>query len=96
MALIECQDCRAQVSSEAAACPHCGRPVKLDQTGSGTRSNVRPGTVVCALMVVLGIGAIVNGVINFFTLGMVLCGGAILFWRLTLDVFGGRRSDRLK
>ena len=27
MALIECSECRAQVSSQAAACPKCGNPV---------------------------------------------------------------------
>ncbi len=28
MALIECPDCGGQLSTEAAACPHCGRPGK--------------------------------------------------------------------
>src|SRR3954466_8808414 len=28
MALIKCSDCGNDVSTEAAACPHCGRPVK--------------------------------------------------------------------
>ena len=27
MALIECVDCKNQISSEADKCPHCGRPV---------------------------------------------------------------------
>ena len=26
MALIRCPDCEREISSEAAACPHCGRP----------------------------------------------------------------------
>ena len=28
MALINCLDCSNKVSSEAEACPHCGRPIK--------------------------------------------------------------------
>jgi hypothetical protein len=28
MALLECRDCKGTVSSEAVACPHCGRPVR--------------------------------------------------------------------
>ena len=28
MALIMCPDCGQSVSSEAPACPHCGRPIR--------------------------------------------------------------------
>jgi len=28
MPLIECIDCKAQISDQATACPHCGNPVK--------------------------------------------------------------------
>ena len=27
MSLIECPDCKKQVSDQAPACPHCGRPI---------------------------------------------------------------------
>lgn len=26
MALIKCEECRKEISSEAVACPHCGKP----------------------------------------------------------------------
>jgi hypothetical protein len=37
MALTNCRECRAQVSDEARACPHCGapRPAQQDWTGTG-------------------------------------------------------------
>jgi hypothetical protein len=28
VALVACPDCQAQISPEAPACPHCGRPNK--------------------------------------------------------------------
>ena len=35
MALIECYECKNQISSHAACCPSCGAPVELD-SGAGT------------------------------------------------------------
>lgn len=37
MALASCRECKAQVSTEARSCPHCGapRPAQQDWTGSG-------------------------------------------------------------
>ena len=33
MALVPCPDCGNQISSEAWACPKCGRPLKGQQSG---------------------------------------------------------------
>lgn len=30
MALIECKECKKQISSDAASCPHCGKPIKTE------------------------------------------------------------------
>jgi hypothetical protein len=40
MALVRCPDCRKEISSEAPACPGCGRPMK-----SGTPSAASPPPV---------------------------------------------------
>lgn len=34
MALVKCPDCAGQLSTEAIACPHCGRPNRLDAAKS--------------------------------------------------------------
>lgn len=36
MALTACRECRAQVSTEARSCPHCGAPRPADQTWNGS------------------------------------------------------------
>ena len=30
MALIECCECKKEISSKAKACPHCGLPIELE------------------------------------------------------------------
>lgn len=40
MALVSCPDCQRQVSSEAPACPGCGRPINVQPTTT-TTTNVR-------------------------------------------------------
>ncbi len=32
MALIKCPECEKDVSTEAVTCPHCGYPLKKDET----------------------------------------------------------------
>lgn len=34
MALIECDECGKKVSDKASSCPHCGNPIKLEETYS--------------------------------------------------------------
>lgn len=33
MALLKCKDCGKDVSTEADACPHCGRPKNVEEVG---------------------------------------------------------------
>ncbi|WP_372369287.1 hypothetical protein [Candidatus Uabimicrobium sp. HlEnr_7] len=39
MALINCDECKAQISSHADACPHCGYPMKKNQNINNSYSN---------------------------------------------------------
>ena len=41
MPLINCPDCQKQVSSEAPACPSCGRPLKQAVTAAAAASGGR-------------------------------------------------------
>lgn len=56
MALTTCKDCGGQVSTNAAACPHCGAPVKSHQVQqapintSGKHAGI--GTLIIALFVI--------------------------------------------
>ena len=44
MPLVECPDCRKQVSDAAPACIHCGRPLaRTDQIAAGGTLKDRPG-----------------------------------------------------
>lgn len=38
MALINCPECRKQISNQASACPHCGYPIN----GVGANTNTSP------------------------------------------------------
>ncbi len=45
MALISCPDCGGKLSTQASACPHCGRPVTVNETqsiGSKAATNIGP------------------------------------------------------
>jgi len=46
MALINCPDCRAQVSDRAGACPRCGHPIAIarESAGAGTALTTIQGT----------------------------------------------------
>jgi len=66
MAMIECSECRKQISDKAAACPHCGAPVVSALSSASTltptasiqplKKKTNPATwVVLALIVVAAI-----------------------------------------
>lgn len=41
MALVECKECKKEVSDQAAACPHCGAPaIKAKAAGKTTKSEI--------------------------------------------------------
>lgn len=49
MAIVKCRECRKDVSSEAANCPHCGAPVKKPPKTFGC------GTAVVLVVVIVGV-----------------------------------------
>jgi RNA polymerase subunit RPABC4/transcription elongation factor Spt4 len=46
MALVECPECKKQVSSEAEKCPHCGRTIAQKQSATGVLAAIIIGLVV--------------------------------------------------
>lgn len=56
MALIECAECKKDMSSEAIACPHCGMP----NARAGNRKQDSTQAVGC-LIVLLGFPAFLFG-----------------------------------
>jgi hypothetical protein len=64
MALSNCRECKATVSTEAAACPHCGapNPVKTDSSAPGEQMVPPPKdyllpTILISVLVVMGVVA---------------------------------------
>ena len=68
MALINCVECKKEISSEAAACPHCGFPLKPDskkQILADAREAKSSKTGLGTLFLVLGIiGIVIGFVVN--------------------------------
>lgn len=54
MALIECPECKKQVSDTAKTCPHCGYKLNAEQVRH--RNKIISWTFVSLLLLVLGIG----------------------------------------
>jgi len=75
--LINCEDCNNQMSSEAMACPNCGKPNKLaksknrDQVQKGGCLLVIIGAVACVISPFIGIIAIVVGIV-IILIGLVM------------------------
>lgn len=61
MAMVFCEDCGEKVSTDAAACPHCGKPKGDKQSPKGWLS-----AFVTNFAVISGLLTIVGGVIAFF------------------------------
>lgn len=57
MAIVQCTECGGQVSSDAASCPHCGKPRHVKQKTSGC------AWIALALVVLFG-GPVALSVIN--------------------------------
>ncbi len=61
MALIKCSESGKEISSEAKVCPHCGKPLVVEQsTAQGNNSS-------CSKVAIIAIGAILM-IIGFFLL----------------------------
>jgi len=48
--LIPCPDCMHEVSRQAAACPHCGRKLKKEQTAIGLLAAIIIGLLIGGLV----------------------------------------------
>lgn len=46
MALIDCPECKRQISDKAPACPHCGNPMMAATLGANVGVETRPGKAV--------------------------------------------------
>jgi hypothetical protein len=69
MALVACPDCEQQISSSAAACPNCGRPM-FAVTGKVVQTQRRGGKYegVGFLMIIAGMRlCFANGVLGGIT-----------------------------
>lgn len=55
MALVACPECKREISSEAPACPHCGKPqpeVQKAITRAAHRAQDNNQRVGCAVMII--------------------------------------------
>lgn len=71
MALITCAECGREMSSEATACPACGKPNKTAQN-KATDSKQQVGCAMLVLSIIVGVvfGPIAGGVV--FLVGLVI------------------------
>ena len=53
MALIECPDCRTEVSNQAVSCLKCGRPIASEPEAKKKNSLTRTGCGGCLLLIVI-------------------------------------------
>jgi hypothetical protein len=76
MALLMCPDCEGKVSDQAAACPHCGRPMRSPATSAAAPTRRAASDV----RVNKGVGTGVRiGFGMFIVLPLVLLGGCAFF-----------------
>lgn len=55
MALIECSECGKEVSDKAAACPHCGAPINIEEAQPVTAEATSKSTVHMSPPAILGL-----------------------------------------
>jgi len=72
MALIECKECKEQVSDKAKSCPHCGAQVKGHKVIKQKKWHERTSVTLCvaAILIILAFGFIhvITGVVSPFGL----------------------------
>mgnify|MGYP003439999925 CR=1 FL=1 len=71
MSLIDCQECNTQVSSLAAACPHCGAPISQRSdaiaaatpitTTQQTAKRFKGGMLAGAALLIAGVVTVIAG-----------------------------------
>ena len=76
MALIECPECKQQVSSEAKSCPHCGYPLKQKVIEEKPKDDEKRKSFTVGYR--CGPGGIIAAVIIILIFGLFAIGGAIV------------------
>jgi hypothetical protein len=76
MALIDCPDCKKQVSGEAERCVNCGYPIREKRQYLGARVFMSIVLIAIGLYLVLA-GAVMPGAV-LFGLFMLAFGGVVL------------------
>jgi hypothetical protein len=61
MALTTCNECQAQISDQAAACPKCGAPQRGTVTTQLTAKRYKGAQLVALLLMCVGVVGIVAG-----------------------------------
>lgn len=61
MALIQCPECGTEVSSEAAACPKCGHPLRAKPSG-GINAKDPVHVIGIVLVIIILLIGVVSGV----------------------------------
>jgi uncharacterized paraquat-inducible protein A len=85
MALINCPDCKKQISDEAKRCMNCGYPVRVKQKYLGVRVLMSIVIMAIGLYLVLNGSAMPGGIAILFGLFMVLFGGLVfisILWKI--------------
>jgi predicted RNA-binding Zn-ribbon protein involved in translation (DUF1610 family) len=83
--LIECSECHREISDEAAACPHCGKPMKAPPGDplcptckvQMVRTWRRTGGAVLFVTIPLALAGLIGLFVNFIG-GLVVIGLAII------------------
>jgi RNA polymerase subunit RPABC4/transcription elongation factor Spt4 len=78
MALINCPDCKAEVSSEASVCPRCGYPIEavlIEATGKRWKGM----QLIFGFMIFIGIIGAAVGIFSSGSSGFVLFAALIGF-----------------
>jgi len=71
MPLVECLECGAQISSDALACPSCGKPcTKAQNKEKDSKQGIGCVIMIVALLSALVLPLIVSGII--FVIGLIL------------------------
>ena len=86
MALINCPDCKKQVSDEAERCVNCGYPIRAKQQRPGVRVVLNIVLIAIGLYLVLA-GAVMPGAV-WVGLFILAFGGLVLLGTLWKAVTG--------
>ena len=86
MALIECNECKKEISDKAESCPHCGAPIKIAKTQLPKKWYQRTSVTLCftAIIIIVAFGFvhIITGVTSPIGLPFDLA----LIWIIILPI----------